>query len=226
MNIYQVELTNRCNASCNYCPHSAMTRKQSDMSVPTFLYCLDRMKNQYIGLHHFGEPFLHNSLSDFIAIAHHHHIEVEFSTNGGIKDYQKSLRLVLDQEPYRMRIAYDFFEPVDFIKDALTFNKNTIITLHSVDGKLKEKKPYTNFAGSVKGSSEIKGECFFKKYNYFCVLWNGDIVPCCCDYNGQEILGNVKDPKSAYLKQQKWYHLCKNCRGMQFAEGGLWWKEI
>ncbi len=30
-------------------------------------------------------------------------------------------------------------------------------------------------------------------YRMFCVYWNGDVVPCCYDVSGKEILGNVND---------------------------------
>lgn len=34
--------------------------------------------------------------------------------------------------------------------------------------------------------------CFYM-WHYIFVLWNGDIVPCCLDYNGDCVLGNVND---------------------------------
>jgi radical SAM protein with 4Fe4S-binding SPASM domain len=61
----------------------------------------------------------------------------------------------------------------------------------------------------------------------FCVLVNGDVVPCCMDYNGEEVLGNLKKQSiaeiwfgsSAYKKlrvmhltgQKENVTLCKGC---------------
>lgn len=224
MNIYQIETTNRCNASCSYCPHSKMTRPKGDMDIPTFLNCLSIMSNHYVALHHFGEPFLNSNLANFIAIANHNKIKVEFSTNGKVLE---GLQEVMNQNPHMIRIAFDPFEPIEFIKSILTFNNETIIKLHSVDGKLEVKKPITNFAGAIKNiKSEVSGSCFFKKYDYVCVLYNGDIVPCCCDYDGKHILGNVNDNDMKGIKTKANYELCRYCAGMQFAEWGLWWNEI
>lgn len=218
LKVYQVELTNRCNATCSYCPHQQMTRPKGDMSSDTFLRVVANFPNKYMALHHFGEPMLHPHLMEAIRIAHRYEWKVEFSTNGGTF---KNLQEVMDAEPYRMRIAYDFFAPDLFLRSALAYNKGTIITAHSVDGKLPGcSKPFNNFAGAVEGETHVKGECYFKKYGFVCVLWDGRVVPCCQDYNGENIIGDVRQPDSIAHKEN--YSMCETCGGMQFAKDGLW----
>lgn len=218
MNIYQIETTNRCNATCSYCPHSKMTRAKGNMDMRTFRQCLNVMDNDYVALHHFGEPFMNMLLPNFIELADGYGIDVEFSTNGGTTN-TSLIKSVMEAMPRRMRIAYDEFRPHSFIKEALTHNINTVVTLHSVKGLLSERKPYNNFAGAMEGTSDISGECYFKKYGYVCVLWNGDIVPCCQDFDGKEIIGNVFEP---IVSMQNDYALCAGCSGMQFAKDGGW----
>ena len=220
--IYQVELTNRCNATCHYCPHQRMSRPYGDMSLDTFIRVVAHFPNKYMALHHFGEPMLHSHLEEAICISHKYDWKVEFSTNGGTL---KNLQEVLNAKPYRMRVAYDFFKPDAFLRTALAYNKSTIITAHSVDGKLPGlQKPFNNFAGAVEGETCVKGECYFKKYGFVCVLWTGEVVPCCQDYNGQNIIGHVRYPSA--IEHKETYPMCEKCGGMQFAEDGLWKEDI
>jgi hypothetical protein len=214
MKIYNVELTNHCNAHCSYCPHSKMTRAKGYMSLFTFGQVLSCMDNKYITLHHFGEPFLHPQLPHIIKKAANHGVKVEFSTNGGILD-KGQIQAVMKARPHRIRIAYDEFKPEDFIKTVLTYNESTIVSIHSVNGSLDKRKPFNNFAGSVEGESEIVGECYFKKYKYYTVLWNGYIVPCCQDFDGEEVIGTILP---CNVKPKEDYNLCKKCSGMQWAE--------
>lgn len=222
INLYQIETTNYCNAKCSFCPSRKMTRKKGKMDIKTFHQCMKIMKNDYCALHHFGEPFMNVLLPNFIKTAHMYGKEVEFSTNGGVSDIDM-IRRVMEEDPYIIRIAYDYFKPDDFIRKILVYNEATFIYLHAVQkGLLCERKPFNNFAGAVRGESEIsRGDgCYFKKYNYFVSLWDGKIVPCCQDYDGKYQLGTIWD--KATVKHEKNYDMCKACTGMQFAMNGLW----
>jgi len=215
LKIFQIEPTNHCNAKCSYCPHSKMTREKGFMSIETFDQCMQVIENSYVGLHHFGEPMLHPALSLMIELAAIKNIRVEFSTNGGNWTH---VERVMKAQPYMIRYAYDYFKNPQFLKYVTEHNISTIIKTHSVE---EGTKPSTNFAGAVNIENKIKGECYFKKYKYVCVLWDGRVVPCCCDYDGQHVIGDVWRG----VKHQKTYELCKTCSGMQFTEGGLWEKE-
>lgn len=220
MKIYQIESTSKCNAKCSFCPRQKMTRAKEHMTYDTFNQTLKVMENRYCALHHFGEPMLNPNLDDFITLAHHVGVSTEFSTNGGISD-SAILRSILDAQPRMIRIAYDYFRPNEFLKKILVFNRTTIIKLHAVTrGLLPAWKAFNNFAGQVPGETKVKGECYFLKYKYVCVLQNGKVVPCCQDFDGKHIIGDVWHPDE--LKHQDKYKLCETCGGMQFAEDGLW----
>jgi hypothetical protein len=164
---------------------------------------------------------------------------VEFSTNGrGLHDTPKYgddyLRRVLAAKPYRIRIAYDFFRPEQFVRDVLTFNVASLVTMHAVtEGVLKERKPFNDWAGQLEGDprkSEIHGECFYLKYNYKVAMADGTIVPCCQDFEGKVNLGHIDDPDNIKDQDANGYpELCSKCSGMQFAATGSgvgWWEEL
>lgn len=199
--------------------------------METFVALIDRMDNSYVALHHFGEPTLNPLLPDMIAYANKAGKRVEFSTNGvGIHSSVSGsdfLERLMNARPYRIRIAYDFFRPDDFIRSVLSLNRDTIVTVHAVTpGLLPVHKPLNNWAGQMPdlGPSEISGECYFLKYNYFAALSNGDIVPCCQDYEGKHVIGNVHSEQPVLHAPS--YELCKTCSGMQFARDGGWWEEV
>jgi hypothetical protein len=228
--IYQIETTSKCSATCSFCPHPTMERTKEHISLDLFKRVIDVMANDYCALHHFGEPLLHPELPEMIAYAKSKGKRVEFSTNGkGLnaqKDGDAYLRRVLAAEPHRMRIAYDYFQPDEFVKKALTLNVSTIITMHAVTkGVLLDFKPLNNWAGQMAslGESEIKGSCHFLKYGYNVVMASGHVVPCCQDYEGKHVIGHIDDLDS--LKPQPTYDLCKTCSGMQFAKDGGWREE-
>ncbi len=214
--VYQIEVSSICNSSCSYCPHRLMKRKQGNMEIETFIRTLEIMKNNYVALHHFGEPTLNPLLPYFIREANRMNIKTEFSTNG---NNCRVLTKAIEEKPYLVRLALDSLENKHFIKfyEVIAKQNDVILLTHSVK---KGTKPFINFAGAVEGKSQVKGECYFKKYNYVCILWQGDVVPCCCDYDGVEILGNVYEPDKIKLKEN--YSLCKTCYGLQWAEEGLW----
>jgi hypothetical protein len=217
MRVFQIEVTNHCNEKCWYCPHSKMTRPRGYMSNPLFHKILHSMENKYVGLHHFGEPTLHHLLPNFIEDARNHGIQTEFSTNGYLVDCGKELKAILDERPYLIRYAFDATMSLKFLYQLTTLNTATVIKTHSVNDKTKM---FTDFAGQIETEREvtIKGPCFFKIFEYVCVLWDGRIVPCCCDYDGKEVIGDVVHG----YKLKSNYDLCKNCKGMQFPDGGLW----
>lgn len=220
MKIYQIESTSHCNAKCSFCPRQKMTRAKGHMNLGTFMQAMMVMENHYCALHHFGEPMLHPDLSLLITTAKQAGVSTELSTNGGVSDIDK-IRDMLEAHPHMIRIAYDYFRPNEFIKKVLVYNRTSIIKLHAVTrGLLPAWKPFNNFAGQIKGETQVKGECYFLKYKYVCVLQDGKVVPCCQDFDGKEIIGDIWHPDE--LKHKDKYNLCKDCGGMQFAEDGLW----
>jgi hypothetical protein len=225
INIYQVESTSKCSATCSFCPHPTMERTKTHMTLETFAAVLAAMRNDYMALHHFGEPLLNPLLPDMIKMVNAAGKRCEFSTNGkGLRDDDNEfLKAVMHARPYLIRIAYDFFQPDAFIRKVLTYNQSTIIKLHAVTpGLLPETKPLNNWAGQMPWESQVKGKCYFLDYDYHAVLQDGRVVRCCQDFEGKHIQGHINDPGSV---QEGPISLCDTCSGMQFADDGLWKQE-
>lgn len=64
MKIWQIELTNNCNFSCDYCPRTeSMTRSVGKMSEATINRIADICSSEWIRLHHYGESLLYPKLA-------------------------------------------------------------------------------------------------------------------------------------------------------------------
>lgn len=243
LRIYQMETTNYCNAQCEYCPHKNMTRKKGFISLNTvkkvIKNCVDT-RQKYIALHHMGEPLLHKSIYTIIEMFTAAEIKTEFSSNGLLITSQ-ILENLSNAGLNLLRIAmdYKYHDKVNKIYDALTsfysaHPKATMrIYLHTVEGNdlllFKElpvvtmEKPKDNWAGQIEGESKLASgnSCYFLDYNYGVVLWNGDIVNCCLDSDGKDIIGNIDNISKLSTRP---FSCCDNCVKLQFAADGGWTK--
>lgn len=237
--VYAMETTNKCNASCDYCPHDKMTRAQGFVSLDTVRKVIEYMQGidqQYVALHHMGEPLLHPVIGAIVGLFRLAGIRTEMSTNGLL--LPEKGRSVLDEGISLIRIAVDNFYNkagyIDGVKEFLEMAQDypdTEVRIHTIVGNdlsvfegydaILENKTLDNWAGAIDGESQLdkSNECYFTTENYVVVLWDGTVVPCCMDYNGDYALGNVDDLTSLDSKACK---LCKGCANMQFASGGEW----
>lgn len=66
---------------------------------------------------------------------------------------------------------------------------------------------YDNWTGDRSSEYERKGEripCYVLLRQMF-ILWNGDVVPCCMDYDGKMVLGNVHENSLKEIREySKW----------------------
>lgn len=240
--IYALETTNHCNSKCSWCPHQQMTREKKFVDRDTVLSVIRYMEDieqEYIALHHMGEPLLHPVLDIIIDLFNMRYRRVELSTNGLL--LPKKGKMLLESCPARVRIAVDFFYKkegyIEGIKNFLNLAKDypdTEIHVHTVAGNdlsifegytsniLLENKVFDNWAGAVEGESKLSksNECYFLRDNYVVVMCDGRVIPCCMDYNGDHVLGTIDDIEN--LGKRKPCKLCKKCAKMQFAEGGEW----
>ena len=79
-----IELTNRCNATCSFCPREK-TPKQGFMDYETFRKAVSRAKefdaNAVVSLTGLGEPMLHPRFMDCIRHLHEQGLDPAFTTN-------------------------------------------------------------------------------------------------------------------------------------------------
>lgn len=77
-----VEITNRCNLACSFCPKTK--RAPRTMTPEEFSLVLDRLRGHvtYVYLHVMGEPLLHPQLSELMAAADARGMKICITTNG------------------------------------------------------------------------------------------------------------------------------------------------
>ena len=88
-----VEITNKCNLSCDFCPGSG--RREGFMDRELFGRILDEVK-KFTGqlyFHVLGEPLLHPGLGVFLDMCHNSGIKVNLTTNGTLIDRKAEILL-------------------------------------------------------------------------------------------------------------------------------------
>ncbi len=96
--IVLVELTNRCNFSCEFCPSDTLKRPR--VSMPRALWekmlneIADKKLARTVFFHQLGEPLLHPDIFDAIKHANALGLQVSLYTNGAMLDDARSKKLV------------------------------------------------------------------------------------------------------------------------------------
>lgn len=92
-----IEITNRCNATCSFCPRDK-TPKQGFMSFETFQQAVHRFQEfdgeKQVSLTGLGEPMLHPRFIDCIRYLSEQGIDPQFTTNASRLTREKSLQLL------------------------------------------------------------------------------------------------------------------------------------
>lgn len=140
-----VELTNRCNALCSFCPRAA-TPDQGFMTFETFKQAIARIKEldelPNISLTGQGESTLHPELVEFVRYAAGEGLYVEMTTNANLLDRETSKKLLeagLSSISFSVSDFGDDYELV-YNLDFETTRKNIMDFLDLRD-KLEKHKP-------------------------------------------------------------------------------------
>lgn len=79
---------------------------------------------------------------------------------------------------------------------------------------------------TIEGRKRKRLSCCFEPWSHLTILYNGDVVPCCMDYDGKYILGNITQSsisdiwngermvtfREAHLRLERYkFELCKFC---------------
>ncbi|MBF0383072.1 MAG: tetratricopeptide repeat protein [Magnetococcales bacterium] len=85
-NRFFIELTNRCNFHCTFCPSDIQVRAKGEMSLGLVEKLLkeiaDKKLAKTINLHQMGEPTLHSQIGEVLQLAVKHGLKVDLVTNG------------------------------------------------------------------------------------------------------------------------------------------------
>ena len=159
--IASIELTNRCNYRCAFCPYQnqeIMKRNFSDMSLEDFRYIIHEYK-QYLSVPNLvwhGESLLHPQFDDFVRILKEEKIDYCLTTNGSMLHEHvnifkihppKSLMLSLyttNQQKYKKFTRYGNLDNVitniiNFIKvNPSTYVDIRVIKMHGYEEDVKD----------------------------------------------------------------------------------------
>jgi hypothetical protein len=200
--VYQIEVTNHCNATCTYCPQPTHARPRGFIELATMHAILRAMSNTEVELHHFGEPLLHKRLEDIVSLCVAHGVAPGISTNGRTltQDRVDSLAraglawLRIHTDPFGVRLS-QFKTPV-----GLEATEHRLLV--KSDAPRKELQDFAGHLDLVAPNLVRKGRdrCSYLRDDWRVVLWDGRWARCCNDVEG------VNDDS-----------LCGGCDGYVFA---------
>lgn len=205
MLIYQVDVTNWCNATCTYCPYPTHKRTKGFMTLETFGHVLRVMRNDAVTLHHFSEPLLHKKLEAIVSMCKVSDVACGFSTNGKTLTQERLDGLAaagltwlrLHTDPFGVRLR-DFKVP-----EGLEMTEHRLLVKNDAP-----KKEMVSFSGylDLPGKRISQRGCSYLKDGWRVVLWDGSFALCCHDVEG------TNDQST----------LCTNCDGYVFKSPRDW----
>ncbi len=100
-----IEITNRCNLKCDFCPSATLGRKGRVMTESDFIHILNEVKpyTNYLYFHLLGEPFLNPRIGRFLELSHEAGMQVNLTTNGTLI---KKVEDILIQAPALRQINF------------------------------------------------------------------------------------------------------------------------
>lgn len=228
----QLEVSNFCSLTCQYCPHPGQKRLKGNMDFDTFQKCIDLVRRssnparegrKFVWLNHFGEPLLNPMLPTFIRYAKEHDVEVSFASNGvdaSNRLFPRSLWKELAEAGLRgVGISAHSRPPDDFTRHL----RGIVEILYFWEPK---KGNFHDWAGQVelpsfkvsKPSVRQCQPCDYENQNMFAVTWDGRIAACCYDIEAQTGLSIDDVIENGYI-----YSPVKLCSGCGLGRGDSSW---
>ena len=195
-----VELTNKCNLKCPFCPTGNKTMKRPGGFMREDLWwaiCTEAKEHDTaIRLIRFGEPTLHVRCFDYIRMAKRVGLKVHLNTNGVGLDVKEVLDSGLDS----IKISVHNHAAVKPLRRLLKARGQSDFTPYITVGELDSEDSY-----GLKGDSNQVGKTVDLKHGYRCpkscwelynrlsINWDGRVVACCGSYNNQMTIGSIYD---------------------------------
>lgn len=248
-----LEVTNCCNIKCKMCPgHSLMKRKKGFMSFDLFKKIIDETPDlEFILPFQWGEPLLHKDIFKMIHYASDRGIRTMLTSNAVLFS-EDNCRQIIESGLTRITISIDGIGetysnirgvPYEEIKSNILLLKKMRDQAHSdlkIDVSMvvfKETEheskiffeEWTPLVDRVQcipvfTSMERTTRCRELWRGTMVVLWDGTVVTCCVDYEGEMKIGNANNERisdiwnNLKMKQfrklhskRKFYGICKNC---------------
>lgn len=216
-----IETNNTCNLHCSHCPtNTSMRRSKGIMSWELYRQIIDLnpgLKRVY--LTNWGEPLLHPQIIDMINYAHQKRKLIAITTNATLLDENTSQRLIqagldiikisIDGGPKifeKIRgFSYQRVEKniINFLRIRDSLGAKTWIEVSMLVYKetIPQIEPFFNLWKKRVDYLHLQPKFFtFRRkklspcrdlWRYLVVLWDGRVVPCCADSEGELLLGRA-----------------------------------
>ena len=214
-----IEITNRCNLRCSFCPGTK--RAPRTMTPAEFDFVLERLTGQveYVYLHVMGEPLGHPQLAELLALAAARERKVCITTNGTLLARQTET-LLAAPTLHKVSVSLHSFEGNDGAQER---ERQYLEEVWSFAALIPQ--PQRDDDALRGGSFRLRDNLYLeraKKFDWpdlsaqergtqFCyglrdqlgVLADGTAVPCCLDYEGDIALGNLFTQPLAEILQSE-----------------------
>jgi len=193
-----LELTNKCNLKCPFCPtvNGLSTRRKGDMSQALFLKILHECMQYkpYVRLIRFGEPTLHPYWDTIIGMLVDVGCRVRMNSNGIKLDPDKVMKSGLHDLKISVhsQAGYNAVRDMLEARGGLDYPRIEMAYLQGeqdfgdVEGvDLVTRNPMYDLS-----EERVHPPCK-ELYNKLNVDWDGIVTACCSDYNREMRLGNL-----------------------------------
>lgn len=179
-------------------------------------------RQNHLALHFYGESMLHPKFIEIIKLLGSYGIDTSLFTNGYFLNDKMISQIAKCQTLTQIYITLNRFEPYEGIKrlsDKTKLKMNLIVLnlpkqfeKHKIDmvkvnrwlenNKLSNRVTLSGLAYDVPEKVDgkygcclknKKYQCYLRQRNSYCVLWDGRLVDCIKNYDGQKIVGTIDD---------------------------------
>lgn len=223
-----VEITNRCNLRCGYCPvNRSMARPKSDLPLEAFEDLLARAPTVTTLLpFQWGEPLLHPDLFEMVRLARVRGIRTYVTTNGTLLDPPRR-RAILDSGITRLTISVDGDDathaatrgvelaPIrenvlalrrerDLAGAAMRIDVSMVIDQQTESSLADYRRAWSPLVDRVQAIPRLVREprttvCREPWRGLLVVLADGRVTTCCGDTEGELLLGSIHDSDPAEI---------------------------
>lgn len=249
-----IELTNECNLHCMMCPvgNNSMKRKKTYMPPELFKKIIDENPQlDFILIFQWGESLLHKELVNLIRYAAQRGIRVFLTTNGTLLNRELG-RKIIESGLERLTFSIDgignkheeirefsyeklkyniieFKKTRDEMKSRLKIDISMVVferTIGEIDAYRKEWEGIADRVQFIPKfiMSKRKIRCRELWRGTFTILADGKVVPCCADFEGENVVGDIRKSRlseiwnnkimrrlrKAHIKK-RFYGICTNC---------------
>jgi hypothetical protein len=197
-----------------------MQRPKGHMSDETLAKCIVQAKvrgQTELVVHHFGEPLLHPRLKERLTQIAGAGMAIQFSTNGLLLEEQlpvllgisAKITITLSMHQWSRQPPSAYFNA---LKGWQYRTQDTNLLFQKAFNAFEDRDTYNLHKWSHGDDTpwDFHKNCFFLSGNWGVVLWNGDIVSCCVDAEGESVFANIHDPASVMARTVAWRG-CDTC---------------